>query len=161
MNTVDILKYGDRTLLKSLSGFSEDDYYKSGACGYWSIKEIIAHLASFELMLDEAISSVTTGNLGQILTAYLDNHQDFNDQQVSQRANLRMDQTLQQYKDAHRSLMTTAAEISDSLYRQNGTIPWYGDEYCLNDLIVYSNYGHKREHSAQVNAFRDILYPPT
>jgi hypothetical protein len=38
-----------------------------------------------------------------------------------------------------------------------GTLPWYGPEYALDDFIVYSYYGHKREHSAQINVFRDQL----
>ena len=30
-------------------------------------------------------------------------------------------------------------------------------EYSLEDFIVYTFYGHKREHSAQIAAFRDRL----
>jgi len=30
-------------------------------------------------------------------------------------------------------------------------------DYALDDFIVYTNYGHKREHSAQIAAFRDGL----
>jgi hypothetical protein len=33
-----------------------------------------------------------------------------------------------------------------------GTIPWYGPEYSLNDLVVYQMYGHKREHGPQLDA---------
>jgi hypothetical protein len=53
--------------------------------------------------------------------------------------------------------MTLAARISADVYRQNGTLPWYGSEYDLDDFIVYTFYGHKREHSAQIAAFRDWL----
>ena len=42
--------------------------------------------------------------------------------------------------------------------RQPGTLPWYGAEYAVDDLIVYTAYGHKREHSAQIAVYRD-LYP--
>ena len=38
--------------------------------------------------------------------------------------------------------------------REVGTIPWYGLEYSLDDLIVYMFYGHKREHSAEIAVFR-------
>ena len=33
-----------------------------------------------------------------------------------------------------------------------GTLPWYGDEYALDDFIVYTSYGHKREHGPQIEA---------
>jgi hypothetical protein len=41
--------------------------------------------------------------------------------------------------------------------RQVGTLPWYGAEYALDDMLVYMYYGHKREHAAQIAAFRDRL----
>ena len=30
--------------------------------------------------------------------------------------------------------------------------PWYGPEYSLDDLVVYTMYGHKREHDPQLSA---------
>jgi hypothetical protein len=33
-----------------------------------------------------------------------------------------------------------------------GSIPWYGPEYALDDLLVYTMYGHKREHAPQLEA---------
>ena len=41
--------------------------------------------------------------------------------------------------------------------RNKRSFPWYGKEYALDDFIVYTFYGHKREHSAQIAAFRDLL----
>ena len=64
---------------------------------------------------------------------------------------------LEEYQESHTRVMVLARRIPDETYRQNGIIPWYGAEYCLDDFIVYSNYAHKREHSAQVNIFRDKL----
>jgi len=46
--------------------------------------------------------------------------------------------------------------LADAM-RQAGTLPWYGLEYALDDFLVYAFYGHKREHSAQIAAFRDRL----
>ena len=38
--------------------------------------------------------------------------------------------------------------------RLNGMLPWYGAATDLEDFIVYSIYGHKREHAAQIAAYR-------
>ena len=43
------------------------------------------------------------------------------------------------------------------LLREVGTLPWDGEDYALDDFLVYGYYGHKREHSAQIAAFRDRL----
>jgi hypothetical protein len=51
--------------------------------------------------------------------------------------------------------MTLVAQIPAETLRATGTIPWYGPEYALDDLITYMYYGHKREHSAQIAVFRD------
>jgi hypothetical protein len=46
--------------------------------------------------------------------------------------------------------------ISAEMRQRPGTLPWYGMEYALDDFIVYQYYGHKREHMAQVNVFKDF-----
>ena len=48
-----------------------------------------------------------------------------------------------------------AAKIPAEKFRENGTIAWYGPDYCLDDFIVYTNYAHKREHAAQIDVFGD------
>jgi hypothetical protein len=58
---------------------------------------------------------------------------------------------------AHQEAMRWAAQIPEARQRETGTLPWYGDEYALDDFVVYSFYGHKREHGAQINAFRDAI----
>jgi hypothetical protein len=53
--------------------------------------------------------------------------------------------------------MSLLVNIPSETLRQIGTLPWYGIEYALDDVLVYMYYGHKREHSAQIAAFRDRL----
>ena len=53
MNAKDILKYGNRTLINSLEGLPEEQWYVEGVCGVWSVKDIVAHLASYERTLVE------------------------------------------------------------------------------------------------------------
>ena len=43
--------------------------------------------------------------------------------------------------------------------RQVGALPWYGAGYTLEDFLVYTFYGHKREHGAQIDGFRSRLDP--
>jgi hypothetical protein len=48
--------------------------------------------------------------------------------------------------------MTHAPAIAPERWREVGSIPWYGPEYSLDDLVVYQMYGHKREHDPQLSA---------
>ena len=48
--------------------------------------------------------------------------------------------------------MGHARSIPAETWREAGTIPWYGPEYALDDLVVYQMYGHKQEHDPQLGA---------
>jgi hypothetical protein len=64
---------------------------------------------------------------------------------------------LAEYQDAHSQTVALLAQIPAEARSQNGSLPWYGPDYDLDDFIVYTFYGHKREHSAQIAVFRDQL----
>jgi hypothetical protein len=68
-----------------------------------------------------------------------------------------MREVLDEFNDAHTQVMELSAQIRPERFRHSGTLPWYGMEYALDDFIVYVFYGHKREQSAQIAAFRDLL----
>ena len=50
------------------------------------------------------------------------------------------------------TIMGSPSYIAPEVWREVGTIPWYGPEYSLDDLVVYQMYGHKREHDPQLGA---------
>ena len=68
-----------------------------------------------------------------------------------------MKEVLGAYNDAHAQVMSMVTQLPSETLRQPGTLPWYGEVYALDDFLVYAYYGHKREHSAQIAAFRDRL----
>src|SRR5688572_25977458 len=156
MNANDILKYGNQTFLESLDNVPQSEWDKGGVCGVWSVKDIVAHLASYELVLCDILG----GFLGDGPTPHLDKFKEgraFNDSQVAMRKGKSSTEVLAEYNTAHTEVMSQIAQIPAEKLREAGTLPWYGMEYSLDDFLVYTYYGHKREHSAQVDAFRDKL----
>jgi hypothetical protein len=158
MNPTDVMKYGQRTVLQTLEAFPKSAADIPGACGFWSVKDIIAHLASFEHLLVDVLSTF----IGSASTAYMkemlaEGGQAFNDAEVSRRKVNSLSEVLKEFEDAHRQALSLVALISPELFSKVGTLPWYGAEYALDDYIVYTFYGHKREHSAQIAAFRDVI----
>jgi uncharacterized damage-inducible protein DinB len=154
VNALDILKYGQQTSLKAVDELPDADWETPGACGVWSVKNIIAHLASYEHVLVE----VLTGFQGGGPTPYLESfNEHFNDLQVAMRQDLSVAETLGEYNAVHARVIAVAVQLPAETFRQIGTLPWYGMEYALDDIIVYMYYGHKREHSAQIAVFRDRL----
>jgi hypothetical protein len=157
MNVLDILKYGNLTLLKSLDGLPEENWAVGGVCGWWSVKDIMAHLASYELMLAEALDTFTGAEFGPTMSEMAQMGGEWNDTQVERRKDKTVDEVLAEYKQVHARVMELATQIPGERYRENGAIPWYGPDYCLDDFIVYTSYGHKREHSAQIMVYRDQI----
>lgn len=156
MNTVDIMKNGHKTVLSVINGLEESQWQTPGACGEWSVKDILAHLASYEWMLVETLSEVAQdGAETPTLDRYRTDPASFNDDEVERRRGDSIDEVLDEYKQAYQEVSALAERVPDSAWSQNGILPWYGDMYDLDDFIAYSFYGHKREHSAQIAAFRD------
>ncbi|HEX6482671.1 MAG TPA: DinB family protein [Ktedonobacteraceae bacterium] len=157
MNAKDILKYGQLTVLQAIDGFPETARETPGACGVWSVKDIIAHLASYE----EVLIDVLSGFVGKYPTPYLDKFTglggQFNDTEVERRKARSVREVLDELTDAHAQVMSLAERMRPEVFHHVGTLPWYGMDYSLDDVLVYMYYGHKREHSAQIMAFRDRL----
>ena len=157
MNVLDMLKYGDRTLMKAVKDLPEADWEIAEALGYWSVKNIIAHMTSYEIFLEQVLSTFLGAESIPLLEEMKQYGNGFNDEQANRRQSYSVKAQLAEYHQAHERVMELAAKIPAETYRQNGTIPWYGSEYCLDDFIVYTNYAHKREHSGHIDVFRDTL----
>ncbi len=159
MHAADVLKYADLTVLRGLRGLPVEDWTTAGVCGRWSVREIIAHLASFEVMLLDvlAIAAGETTAHGPTLRAWLHDGQQFNDEQVAARAGLSPEETLAGYAAAQAQVMARVAALPAEAFTRAGFLPAYGAEYDLDDFLTYSFYGHKREHTAQIAVFRDAL----
>ena len=157
MNASDILKYGQGTALQAIDGLADSDSEKPGACGVWSIKDIIAHLASYEHVMLDVLSTFVGSGSTPYLSKYTDPSSNFNDSEVAARTEKTFKEVVGEFQDTHAQVMALAERIPEETFRKAGTLPWYGMEYALDDFIVYTQYGHKREHSAQVAAFRDHL----
>ena len=158
MNTLDILKFGHLALVGSLENVPFEGWETNGVCGVWSVKDIVAHLASYEQWHIEVLNEILGISAPTPVMDSRAEHGDyFNEVQVEKRQGLAPQEMLDEYKTSQAGVMVLARQIPGSSLVENGTLPWYGVDYCLNDFLVYTSYGHKREHSAQVNVYRDQL----
>ena len=111
MHAVDVLKYGNLTLLKALDGIPGDQWETEGVCGWWSVKNIIAHLASFEHILDEVLATFQGGGPTPYMQAWAKGN--FNDVQVAERQDVSWKETLDEYEQIHAHNMQRAAQIPE------------------------------------------------
>lgn len=162
MNARDVLVHGQDYLLRHLKELPEQHWESPGVCGWWSTREILAHLASFEQVLVEVLEGFLAAGGVEREQPYLKQWLGlgglgFNDYQVDIRKDRAPVELLAELEQAHAAGLALIEQIDAETIRRPGTLPWYGDEYALDDLIVYQFYGNKREHTGQVNAFRHRL----
>ena len=153
MNADDVFRYGHLTVLGVVDGFPDGHWETPGVCGVWSAKDVIAHLASYELATGDAFAGILGEDATETLGLLLSRGEAFNDTQVEQRRGQTAEETLAEYTQAHERAAEMLARIPLEQRRQVGILPWYGAEYDLEDLTTYMSYGHKREHSAQIAEF--------
>jgi hypothetical protein len=159
MNALDILKYGHGTLLQALDGLPDAAWTRPGACGPFSTRDLMVHLATQENVLADVFSTFVqpgapTPDFDQMGALGGDA---YTLAQIERARDQPVAAVRAAYETAHARMMDLAAQIPVEKLREVGTIPWYGAEYALDDLIVYFNYGHKREHSGQIGLFRDSV----
>lgn len=157
MNAQEVIRRGHVAVLEAVSELPEEHWYRPGVCGVWSVRDILAHLAAFEHMVIQVLQSFVTGGPTTLLDRQREDGERFNEVEVAARRQLTAAEVLAEYSEAHGHAIPLVAQIPLELCRQPGTIPGYGADYSLEDLIVHKAYGHKREHAAQVNVYRDEL----
>jgi hypothetical protein len=157
MNAKDILYYGHDFVLRNLADLPMSHWDTQNVCGWWSTKDIIAHLTSFEDVLSEVLQGFLGGGPTPHLTAMNTDPGKFNDDEVAERKDKTAAEVFDEYQARQAETMALIARLPAEVIRQPGTLPWYGAAYSLDDFIVYQYYGHKREHTAQINVFKDLL----
>jgi uncharacterized damage-inducible protein DinB len=161
MNIDDVLLYGHKWVLKHVEDLPAEQWDTEGVCGWWSVRHILSHLAASEnLFVDGLNMFLETEEDTPTFTAMKSMRRtggNFNEQQVSLRQDWSVEQVMQDYTEAQAKVQKLFKEISREQRSQAGTIPWYGNEYDLEDWVTYANYGHKREHCAQIAVYRDSL----
>jgi uncharacterized damage-inducible protein DinB len=154
MNVRDVLKYGHKDVVSVVEGLSETEWEIPEVTTTWSVKDTIGHLAAYELMLEDAFTSVLDPSAPTpTLEKMKAGGKRFNEAESASRRARSGREVLDEYNAAYDRVVRLLDRLTPERLREPGTIPWYGAEYSLDDFIVYANYAHKREHVAQIRLF--------
>lgn len=154
MNIATILYYGQKDLSSALAKVSAEQQNTAGACGKWSIHDVLAHLYSYEQYMYEVVTTILFPSAPTpILEEMKESHEGFSERAVLDGKNMSFAELMEKQKKAHEELLVLLKQIPVETLSKPGTLPWYGGEYALDDYLVYTGYGHKKEHAAQIEAF--------
>jgi hypothetical protein len=149
VNPRDVLRYGHADIERLLHRVRPRDWDRV-ALGVWTTKDLVGHLGAFEVRFHEILVVFSGGEPTTSLR--MTSPATFNDDQAAIRREWPVDEVLEELRGAHAGVMSVVDRIDADRWREVGTIPWYGPEYSLEDLAIYSQYGHKREHGPQLEA---------
>lgn len=154
MNPHDVLRYGDRTFRSAIDALEPDDWDRVVA-GVWTARDVLGHISAIH-GLSVAVLARFAGEPAPPAEQGLADDVDFNMSQAAIRASWPLERLLAEYDATAAELRRLAPLVGDDAWRRVGTIPWYGPEYSLEDLIVYRVYGHVREHATHLGMAVDL-----
>ncbi|MEX0762214.1 MAG: maleylpyruvate isomerase N-terminal domain-containing protein [Dehalococcoidia bacterium] len=125
-----------RDLRRCLSPLTGPEMIIPGVCGEWSVKDVLAHITTWESELIMALgrgSAVPTPNLDE-----------FNEKAVRSRASLTSREVMEQLEDTHRSLRDALNDAPAAYFA-------YGES--IRTKIDSDSLLHYEEHAAQIRAW--------
>jgi hypothetical protein len=152
VNPRDVLRYGQADIDAILDRVRPADWDRI-ALGVWTVKDLVGHLGAYEARFAEVLQTFAGEQPASALR--LQSPTTFNDEQAAIRHEWPPERVVGELRDAHATVMRLVDMIGAERWCEVGAIPWYGPEYSLEDLAVYTQYGHKREHGPQLEAALD------
>ncbi len=108
----------------------------------WTIKEMIAHITAWEVVIQKAFQAYIAGD-----PPYFLREQDFdifNEEAVNFRASWSMEQVLQEWRDVRKDLIKTIQKLKETDLPVEMVLPW-GSERTVAELIEIIG-EHEGEH---------------
>lgn len=159
MHILDVLKYGHKTVLDTITDLTPEEWGTVGATSQWTPKDVMAHLASYEQAHADLLDTFLGMPVTPLLTSFQNEYESFGDREVDKRKTTTLENILSEYTSAYQRISVAAPKLQKEQWEKAGTIPWYGDAYSLDDFMVYNSYSHKREHTAMIRQLLKRLRP--
>jgi len=154
MSASEQLENNHLLVIQSVDNLPDVEWDMPNVCGTWSVKDIIAHITSYErLLIDVFRTFLEQSPDTPYLSKYIKQNSNFNDTEVEARRYHTAQQVIDEYEEAQGEAASLLARIPPETLSQQGTMPWYGSERSLNDFINGIN-KHIRHHCEQIATFR-------
>ena len=160
MNIQELQKLGHEFILDALTGLSSANGDEL-VCGTWTLKDVIGHLATFELLRLEFVQSYWDNalNLSTPILAMMQElgSSKFNDTQANRRKSEAYDDIIKEYVDSCNKVMELIMQVPVKMLKQKGMFTWYYPQLDGEDFLIHSGFAHKLEHGGQINILKTRL----
>lgn len=156
MSATETLDNSHLYVIQTLDDLNDVQWDIAGVVDDWSVKDTVAHLASYEHLLLEILQSFI-GQSGDktYITSYRQGQEQFNTSQVQQRKYETAQHVMDEYQDVQTQTSSLLAQISPDVVEKEGTVPT-SDANPSGSLarLIENLASHTRTHCDQIRAFR-------
>ena len=154
MNMSELLEKGHLMVIQVVDDLNELQWDVPGVCGEWSVKDIIAHLASYEHVILDVLNTFSGKEPSPYVMRFISQTQQFDDAEVEERKYATAQQVIDEYQDMQVQTTSLLKQIAPETVQRSGAMPWYQKDLSLADFINHM-YEHICEHCGQIAHFRD------
>jgi len=138
--TLDRLEQQWQALLQTWEGLPENALLKPGAVGHWSVRDVMAHITTWE---EEALKALPLILEDKRLPRYM-GIDAFNAREQARKRDLPLEQVKKDLVTTHRKLVSFLEDVPESAF----SLPRFGKRLRLDTI------GNYREHTEQITAWR-------
>jgi hypothetical protein len=140
------LDEGWNTLQEAYAGLSDPEMMEPGVNGAWSIKDIIAHVTSWETEALKNLPLILAGKKPPLYSITYGGIDSFNAQTMEQKRLLSLDEVLRQRDETHRQLIDFIQRVSEEQFIR---------ETRFRHRLRLDTYSHYPKHTGMILKWRD------
>lgn len=132
----------------SYAGLSNEQMLTRGVVGDWSVKDILAHVNTWEEEAFKYLPLILRGSVPPSYSVIYDGINDFNNLMTEKKRNLSLSAVMTQLHDTHQQLIN---------YIQNAPEEQFTKETRFRRRIRYDTYGHYPEHTRAILEWKEKM----
>jgi hypothetical protein len=148
------LQAAHAALLHSIDGLSDDQMLQVGAVGLWSVKDMLAHLVSWEAELVTVLAQLERHKHHSPHIVEIEDIDDWNEEQYRINARRPLADVREDFHGVHKQLIRSIEVLDDRTLDSNRLFPWMEGE-PLSYLILENATWHEEEHAEDIRAWRE------
>lgn len=139
---------------ETIQGLTEEDFLRPKAIDKWTLKDLLAHIASWDEEVVRVLQTFALSGESQYTYVIVDKN-DFalwNEEQIQMRAARSANEVIGEFESARRDLIQVVEGLTDPVLNRSRMTSW-GKQSTGFDLIL-AQIEHDREHAEQVRSYR-------
>lgn len=148
------LRVARKEISETIAGLKEEDFLRPKAINKWTLKDLLAHIASWD---EEILRVLQTFTLpGESVYTYTISERNgfavWNEEQLAMRRERSLAEITAEFENARRDLIQVIEGLTDAVLNRSRMTSW--GEAQTGFQLIASQAQHDREHAAEIRSFR-------